>query len=164
MYNVDFIDVKDEWIEIVNNIKKMSKKEGSSVEIGVFGDQSITKIAIENEFGDPPRAHRKWRIPERSFLRHVFDGMEIKLISMMKIMANNILIGKEKMGDDLEKLGNLFEKKVKDFMLSDYYKSTKPNHPITIKIKGHNQPLIQVGKLFSVITHRITGREIKIKK
>lgn len=164
MYNVDLIDVKDKWIQIINNVKELSKKEGNSVEIGVFGDQSIVKIAIENEFGDPPRSDRKWRIPERSFLRHVFDGIKSKLINTMQEMAGNILIGKEKMEDDLEKLGSLFEKKVKDFIISDYYKSTKPNHPITIKRKGHDQPLIQIGKLYSVITHKITGKQIKIKK
>jgi len=163
MYKAELIDHRVEWDEIVNNVKLLSKKEGNSVEIGVFGDQSIVKIAVENEFGDPPRHSRPWPIPERSFLRHVFDNNKDKLLFIMKNMVGNILIGKEKVENDLEKLGILFEKKVKNFILSDYYKISKPNHPITIRIKGHDQTLVQVGKLFSVITYKITGRPIKIK-
>jgi len=163
VYKAELIDHRAEWDEIVKNVQLLSKKEGNSVEIGVFGDQSIVKIAVENEFGDPPRAGRPWPIPERSFLRHVFDTNKNALSTMMEGMVSDILIGKEKIERDLEKLGSLFEKRVKDFILSDYYKISKPNHPITIRIKGHDQTLVQVGKLFSVITHKITGRPVKIK-
>lgn len=163
MYKAELIDKRIEWDEIVKNVQLLSKKEGNAVEIGVFGDQSIVKIAVENEFGDPPRPSRPWPIPERSSFRHVFDRDKDVLSNMMQEMVSNILIGKEKIERNLEKLGIFFEKRVKDFILSDYYKISKPNHPITIKIKGHDHPLIQVGKLFSVITHKITGRPIKIK-
>jgi len=163
VYNVDLIDIREEWDAIVANVKSMSKKNGNSTEIGVFGDQSIVTIAIENEFGDPPRPSRKWRIPERSFLRHIFDRDKEKIAFTMQNMASDILIGKEKMEVALGKLGSSFEKKVKKFIISGYYKATRPNHPITVRIKGHAQPLIQIGKLYSVITHKITGKSVKIK-
>lgn len=163
MYKAELIDKRVEWDEIVKNVQLLSKKEGNAVEIGVFGDQGLVKIAVENEFGDPPRPSRPWPIPERSFLRYVFDRDRDVLLNMMEDMVSNILIGKVKIERSLEILGIFFEKKVKDFILSDYYKISKPNHPITIKIKGHDQTLVQVGKLFSVITHKITGRPIKIK-
>jgi len=163
VYKAELIDKRVEWDEIVKNVQLLSKKEGNAVEIGVFGDEGIVRIAVENEFGDPPRPSRPWPIPERSFMRHVFDRDKDVLLNMMEEMVSNILIGKEKIERDLEKLGVFFEKKVKDFILSSYYKISKPNHPITIKIKGHDQTLVQTGKLFSVITHKITGRPIKIK-
>ena len=164
MYDVELIDVKDEWVELVKRVKAMSKDKGNSVEIGVFEDPGLVKIATENEFGDPPRPKRKWRIPERSFLRHVFDRDKKKLAALMQKGAGDIITGKAKTEKVLEYMGSLFEKNVKDFIISGYYKSSKPNHPITIKIKGNEQPLIQIGKVYSTLTHRITGKAIKIKK
>lgn len=155
MYDVELIDQKEEWIKLVNKIKSMSKPDGNSVEIGLFDDVGLIRIAIENEFGAPPSANRKWSIPERSFLRLVFDKDLEKLNEMMNEYASDIMIGKITRGEALKNMGKIVEKKVKDFIASDYWKSLKPNHPITIKIKKGDHPLIQVGKIYSVITSKV---------
>lgn len=155
MYDVELIDQKEEWTNLINRIKSMSKLDGNSVEIGLFDDVGLIRIAIENEFGAPPSANRKWSIPERSFLRLVFDRDLELLNEIMSESVNNIITGKSKRGKELKQIGEIVEKRIKDFIASDYWKSLKPNHPITIKIKKGDHPLIQVGKIYSVITSKV---------
>jgi len=157
MYDVRLIDQKTQWINLVKKVKEMSVEDGNTVEIGLFKDVGLISIAKENEFGDPPKSNRPYPIPERSFMRYVFDK-DIKLIVKKMIEeASDVLIGKVKMDKKLDEMGIFLTKRIKKFILSDFYKKAKPNHPITIKRKGHDHPLVETGKIVSTLTYK-TGK------
>ena len=155
MYDVTLIDQKTQWINLVKRVKEMSVEDGNTVEIGFFKDIKLIKIMKENEFGDPPRRNRPYPIPERSFMRYTFDKNLKLIIKKMLEGASDVLIGKIKMDKKLNEMGIFVTKKIKKFILSDFYKRAKPNHPITIKRKKHSHPLIQTGKIVSTITYKI---------
>jgi len=155
MYDITLIDQKTQWINLVKRIKEMSVTDGNTVEIGLFKDIGLISIAKENEFGDPPRSNRLYPIPERSFMRYVFDKDLKLIIKKMLDGAGDVLLGKIKMNEKLDEMGILLTERIKKFILSDFYKRAKPNHPITIKRKKHDHPLIETGKIVSTLTYKI---------
>ena len=72
-FEVSIIDQRAAWDNLVTRIRKMTDVAGNVVEVGLFNDVGLISIAKENEFGDPPRRARPYPIPERSFMRLVFD-------------------------------------------------------------------------------------------
>lgn len=155
MFDVKMIDEKTQWINLVKKVKEMSDETGNMVEVGLFEDIGLISIAKENELGDPPRRARPYPIPERSFLRFVFDrDIEINTKLLTKGI-DYILLGIKDKSKILEEVGESVTNSIKEFILSGYYKFKNPNHPITIRRKGHDHPLIQSGKILSTITYKI---------
>jgi len=155
MFDVQLIDEKTQWINLVKKIKEMTDDTGNMVEVGLFKDVGLISIAKENELGDPPRRARPYPIPERSFLRFVFDrDLDINTELLTKGI-DSILSGMKERKKVLEEIGESVTNSIKEFILSGYYKFKNPNHPITIKRKGHDYPLIQSGKIVSTITYKV---------
>jgi len=155
MFDVKFIDEKTQWINLVKKVRELSDEEGNMVEVGLFKDPVLIQIAKENEFGDIPRRKRPWPIPERSFLRYVFDRDLKKNIKLLKDQLNLVLFYGKKRFLALEDIGKIVSGSIKEFILSGYYISIKPNHPITIRKKKHNYPLIESGKIVSELTYKV---------
>lgn len=155
MFNVELIDHRKEWDDFLQRIKGLTDETGCITEVGLFGPSDLVEIAEQNELGDPPRGNRKWPIPERSFMRYVFDKDIDKNTKLLFKGIDDIILKKRTVSQVLNQLGDEVATDIKNFILSDYYKSSKPNHPITVRIKGHDHPLIQIGKMFSLITHKI---------
>lgn len=155
MFDVEIIDEKTQWTNLVKKVKELSDQEGNMVEVGLFSDVGLISIAKENEFGGPPRRARPWPIPERSFLRFVFDRDLHDNIKMMTRYIDDLITGTRTRHEILLKVGESVANSVKLFILSNYYKFKNPNHPITIRRKGHSHPLIQTGKIYSTLTYKI---------
>lgn len=155
MFDVTLIDEKTQWVNLVKTVKTLTDPGGNVVEVGLFKDIGLISIAKENEFGDPPRRARPYPIPERSFMRHVFDRDLDKNAELLFKGLDDILIGKKSRYKVLDEIGEHVTKSIRDFILSGQYQWSKPNHPITIKRKGHTYPLIQSGKIVSTLTHKI---------
>ena len=154
MFDVELIDHRKEWDDFLRRIKELTDEEANTVEVGLFGPSDLVEIATMNEFGDPPRGNRKWPIPERSFMRYIFDKDIKKNTELLFKGIDDIILNNRTKGQVLDQVGDEVATSIKKFILGDYYKGIKPNHPITMKIKGHDHPLIQVGKIFSLITHK----------
>lgn len=155
MFDIEIIEDKTQWVNLVKKIRGMTDEDGNMVEVGLFGDIGLVSIAKENELGDPPRRNRPWPIPERSFLRYVFDRDLEKNVKRMFRGAQEIIFNNVKSFDILEKIGETVSNEIKEFILSDYYFFTKPNHPITIRRKKHDHPLIEKGKIVKTLTYKV---------
>lgn len=155
MYDVKLIDHRQEWDDFLKRIKELTDMEANMVEVGLFGPSDLVIIATMNELGDPPRNNRKWPIPERSFMRYIFDKDLKKNADLLCEGIDDIILKNRTRGQVLNDIGDEVATSIKKFILSDFYKGVRPNHPITMKIKSHDHPLIQVGKIFSLITHKV---------
>lgn len=164
MFDVELIDHKENWDALVAKVRGLTNVEGNVTEVGLFGDTKLVQIAKENEFGDAPKSNRNYPIPERSFLRFVFDKDLDKNSKLLMQGIDDIITGKRTSFKVLDDVGDEVATSIKKFILSDHYKFSKPNHPITIKIKGHDNPLIQIGKIFSLITHKVGKGEPRERK
>ena len=164
MFDVELIDHRVDWDALVKKVRDLTNVQGSVTEVGLFGDASLVEIARRNEFGDPPRSDRNWPIPERSFLRYVFDKDLDKNTKLLMRGIDDMIANKRTKFKVLDDVGDEVATSVKKFILSDYYKSSKPNSPITMRIKGHDHPLIQIGKIFSLITHKVGKGEPRERK
>jgi len=155
VFDVELIDQKTQWINLVKKIKDMTDEKGNITEIGLFKDIGLISIAKENELGDPPRRARPYPIPERSFMRFVFDRDLDKNTALLFEGIEKILLGTKTRLQVLDEIGKTVTNSIKKFIASGYYKFSKPNHPITIKRKGHDYPLIETGKIYSTLTYKI---------
>ena len=165
MFNVEIIDQKIQWVNLVKKIKDMTDEKGSVVEAGLFEDIGLISIAKENELGDPPRRARPYPIPERSFMRFTFDRDLDKNTALLLKGVEEIILGAKTKFKILNEIGEIVTNSIKEFILSGYYKFSKPNHPITIRRKGHNYPLIETGKIVSTLTYKVgRGNPKKTKK
>lgn len=154
-FEVDIIDQRTAWDNLVTRIKKMTNVAGNVVEIGLFNDVGLISIAKENEFGDPPHRARPYPIPERSFLRLVFDRDLDENTEALFKGASEIIGETKSKFKVLEEIGTKVTNDIKEFILSGFYKGKNPNHPITIRRKGHDFPLIQTGKIYSTLTYKV---------
>jgi len=155
VYDVGLIDDKTQWTNLIKKIKELTNESGNMVEVGLFNDTGLISIAKENEFGDPPRRARPWPIPERSFLRFVFDRDLNENIKFLFNGIDDIISGTKTRFKVLNETGLKVTNSIKEFIISNYYKSNRPNHPITIRRKKHDHPLIQSGKIYSMMTYKI---------
>jgi hypothetical protein len=155
MFDIEIIDQKTQWVNLVKKVKEMTDEKGNVSEIGLFEDVGLISIAKENEFGDPPRRARPWPIPERSFLRFVFDRDLDENTELLFKGVDEILLDIKNRFQVLNEIGIKVTNSIKEFILSGYYKFNNPNHPITIRRKGHDHPLIESGKIVSTITYRV---------
>ena len=155
MFDVKLIDEKTQWTNLIKKVKELTDSESSVTEVGLFKDVGLITIAKENEFGDPPRMNRPYPIPERSFMRFVFDrdlDLNTKLLSKG---IDDIITGTRTREKVLDNIGKEVTDSIRNFILDGYYQYRKPNHPITISKKGHTYPLIQKGKIVTMLTHKV---------
>jgi len=153
--DIEIIDEHENWDKFYNNIKKLKEENVASVGVGFFDNDKILDKAYKQEFGDPPRSYRPFNIPQRSFLRHVFDT-EIEIFyNYMKKLSEELFDGKIKIKELLNEIGEFVESEIINFIEGPYYRMYKPNAKITILKKGHDQPLIGTGEMVENINHKL---------
>jgi len=115
---------------------------------------SINK-AVWNEFGTRGGASGGgWGgpIPERPFMRNAMRANAGKYRAALRSSAAKILKGKEKTETVLRKLGNLAQDDIKAEITS---LSSPPNSPVTIKLKGSSNPLIDTGEMRGDVRYKV---------
>lgn len=107
----------------------------------------ISEVGIINEFGSPTRG-----IPERSFIRSTVDENQRQLNEDIRVSYTNILLGKTNAKKELEKLGfaitTLIQNKIKTL-------KSPPNAPLTVELKGSNNPLVDSQLLMRSINFEV---------
>lgn len=91
-------------------------------------------------------------IPERPFLRNAMRDNAAKYRQGMKQGAVKALRGQTGLRTILAELGNDAQDDVKDSIVS---LSSPPNSPVTIELKGSDNPLIDSGALHDAIRWKI---------
>lgn len=124
-----------------NSFTKIGLQENATNKEG----EDLVEIAATNEFGDPGR-----RIPERSFIRSTTDEVRPEAFRLMKTGLGRIIDGKTSARKVLGKVGLFMETKIKK-KITDL--RTPPNAPLTIALKGSDNPLIDTGQLRQSIRH-----------
>lgn len=91
-------------------------------------------------------------IPERSFVRSTFDEKEKSWSDFFDKQVQNIIIGKMTAEEVYSLLGN---KVVTDIQRQIRNMSNPKNAPSTVSSKGHNNPLIDTGRLRQSVTWKV---------
>lgn len=142
-------DIDRGWKKIKHELGNM---RGSYVQIGVLSSSpdyidgtSMAEVAFWNEFGTK-------RIPERPFIKTTADERAGTYKAFMEQQVVKIFQNRSTVKTSLNKAGVLAQghvrKKIRDI-------STPPNAPITIKIKGSSNPLIDTGLLLRSIDYEV---------
>lgn len=84
--------------------------------------------------------------PARPFLK---EGINSKKNELNKAMEEQVEAVKNGKNANWDKVGTMAVGAVQEFVRGDYYKSTKPNSPETIKEKGSDTPLIDTADLLN---------------
>jgi len=161
----------------LNKIKKEFK--GGAVDIGVFGDQSISQfnmfaglleigkisdlvlIAATNEFGTTQAGPNKnIVIPQRSFLRGGIDEKKGDIRKRLDEGKDNIVRGKMTTDKFLKGLGLYVAKKIIVERINRSKEWAERNADSTIARKTRagkkgDQPLVDTGRLKNSITFRV---------
>lgn len=151
----------------------MLEELGSTkVEVGILGDagSDILLIASVNEFGASINVTDKMRgylssqgihlradtttinIPERSYIREVFDTKKSVIISQCESTLEKVINLQIPPSTLFELIGQLCVSLIQDHMTS---LSSPANSPATVRLKGSSNPLINTGRLRSSINFRL---------
>lgn len=118
-------------------------------------DQDNINKAVWNEFGTRGGASGGgWRgpIPERPFMRNAVRENRGKYRDALRSSAAKILTGKTQLRTVLSKLGILAQGDVQAEITS---LQSPPNSPVTIKLKGSSNPLIDDGEMRGAVTYKV---------
>jgi hypothetical protein len=145
-------------------IKRLTAGHNIAARVGVLDPtasaphplrQNITigEVAILNEYGS-----RKARVPRRSFLRETMKRLRVTsgsgaVMSFLNGAIGSIVEGNLTARQALMQLGAMVDKEVRATIYSHV---PPPNHPVTIKNKGHDETLIHTGTLVNAISHDVT--------
>ena len=120
-----------------------------------MADQDNINKAVWNEFGTAGGASGGgWGgpIPERPFLRNAMRNNASKYRNAMASSAEKILLGQATLDSVLTKLGTLAEQDVKNEITS---LRSPPNSPVTIEMKGSDNPLIDTGEMRNAVRYKV---------
>lgn len=130
----------------------------SKVKVGLpkgKADADIIKIGIWNHFGTRGGASGGgWGgpIPERPFLTNAIRDNQGAYRAAMAKSAKKILMGSTTMNAVVTKLGILAQGDIQQEITA---LRSPPNSPVTIALKGSNNPLIDSGRLRASITYKV---------
>lgn len=159
-----------------NNIPRLQaqlrKLTNRKVRVGIFGDEDSEMVMIGNvhEYGCEipvtPKM-RAWfaaqgyplkktttviKIPERSFIRSGYDENEDALFNKIEDLFQNVLDFSINADIFADMVGLELESKIKDKMRNI---SNPANSQMTVDRKGSDNPLVDSGRLFGSITHKL---------
>ena len=123
------------------------QEQGGFVDIGIQSDEedSLLQKATDNEFG-------KGRTPARPFIRGAIDKNEDEFLRHAEKVSGEIVDGKMSKYDALTEMGMLIEDGTKLYVKN---LDTPPNAPLTIKLKGFDNPLIHTGEMLNSIRYAV---------
>lgn len=121
---------------------------------GVADEDNINK-AVWNEFGTRGGASGGgWGgpIPERPFLRNAMRDNAHGYTTIMGQQAAKIVRGEQTLDGAMNRLGVRAEEDVKDEITS---LSSPPNSPVTIEMKGSDNPLINTAEMRNSVRYKV---------
>ncbi|NTS31269.1 hypothetical protein HQ945_08375 [Phyllobacterium sp. BT25] len=130
----------------------------SKVKVGLpkgAADGEIIKIGVWNHFGTKGGASGGgWGgpIPERPFLTNAMRNNRSNYRSAMRSAAKAVLLGSTNMKSVVTKLGIMGQGDVQKEITA---LRSPPNSPVTIALKGSDNPLIDTGRLRASITYKV---------
>lgn len=139
--------------------KSLSKNY--SVKVGILGektnrqegDKTNAEIGVSHEYGSFSN-----KIPQRSFLRMpLFEKSEQIVEKVSKGSLALILQGNYK--QVFTNLGIAAEEMIQRAFATRGFGKWKPNAPLTVKLKGSDSPLIDVGELRDSITSKVVDKK-----
>lgn len=147
---------KSVWEKMKKNLRRGDNLE---IRLGIFPESMygpendnlpVAQVFKWNELGTetaPPRP--AFRV---GFLAPVRKGM---YNSYFRDSLKDILEGKTTFAKEYKILGNMMEKDLKE-VIEDW--STPPNAPLTVELKGFNNPLIETEKMLNSIESKVAKR------
>ena len=129
--------------------KALQELNSKKVKVGLLasaGPDNIKK-GVKNEFGVPSK-----NVPERSFIRTTFNDEKNKVANRFEQVLESIQRGNFEVDKKLKAIGIEHEGKVKQ-KITDI--RTPPNAPLTIALKGFDNPLIETGEMRSKIASTV---------
>lgn len=123
-----------------------------AVKVGLLpsaGSENLKK-GVTNEFGVPSE-----NIPERSFIRSTFNDEKNKVADRFEQIFQSIINGNFEVDKKLRAIGVEHEGKVKQ-KITDI--RTPPNAPLTIALKGFDNPLIHTGEMRGKIESTVINK------
>lgn len=146
------ISVQRRSTGLLERIKRaLTRSKKADVAVGFpAGKVKATEIqkALWNEFGTKGGG---WGgpIPERPFMRNSIRNNKAKYQAALKSSGAKILVGNGDMEMALRRLGILAQGDIQSEITS---LASPPNSPVTIKLKGSSNPLIDTGRMRQSVT------------
>ena len=131
-------------IGVVENSIGVNRRTGKVKEI------SVAEEAARNEFGDPSR-----NVPARPFLEMTAN----ENIDQWDDEAASLLQNKQGSRSVIETIAILARDAVKEKISTG--EGRAPNAPLTVLIKGRNQPLVDFGDLLNSISYEIHFEDLE---
>jgi hypothetical protein len=128
----------------------LDRNINSTVEVGIFGDtgSKVLYKAVVNEFGKFPL------IPSRPFIRYTMDTHADKINKFIDKEVGRMVEKNYSPEKTLARIGEYVKRLIVKTINTSKAWAT-PNSPVTIKIKGSDQPLVNTGEMRSKITYRV---------
>jgi len=139
-------DVTGSYLKALDQLDDKAVKSGL---LASAGTENIKK-GIDNEFGVPRK-----RTPERSFVRSTFDDEKENVTKRFEQIYEAINKGDFNVVSKLRAIGIEHAGKVKQ-KITDI--KTPPNAPITIALKGFDNPLIRTGEMRSKVSSEVINK------
>lgn len=143
-------DIDRGWKRIERDIKVL---KGCEVKSGLMGNDSVNGVSVidyaaYNEFGTS-------MIPARPFMSKTYDENIKETNQRIDFMAGQLLDGKIKPKQLLNRLGLYYSNKIK-MTIRKAKQWAVPNTKRTIKAKGSSSPLIDTGRMVGAVNFEIT--------
>lgn len=143
---------------LLTRLVRLFKRPSPRVKVGFPAgktDADEIQKAIWNEFGTAGGASGGgWGgpIPERPFVRNAMRNNRGKYADGLRNSASKLVQGKGEVDQVLNKLGILAQG---DIQAEITALATPPNSPVTVKLKGSNNPLVDTGGMRGAVTWEI---------
>ena len=148
--------------KVWEQIKKRMLRNTGSVDVGWFQEARydngtpVAWIALLNEYGYITSGKYKGYHPPRPFFRtfwQAYSTTEIATKLHIIPMVQQVALGRMTWNSLYKKMGDELVKLVKERIVT--YK-TPANSPLTISLKGFNDPLIETKTMLNTIRYRIS--------
>lgn len=166
--------IKDVYNRLPDIKSEIDKMANQAVIAGILpsDDEHLQMIAVVNEYGCHIRAKngpylvipgpkgtfyrlKEVDIPARSFLRSTFDAHNKEWQEVMTKGVKAIIDGKMTANQVIGRTGRLMRAEIKKGIRA---KKSPANAPLTVAVKGKDDPLEDTGKLRSSIHYRTVKR------
>lgn len=155
-FGVTITPKKGQFLTIPVNKKAKGKNPRDFQDLFVLhadsGELFLVKEKGETELEFYYWLARSVTIPERSYIRSGFDERAPRIEQRAVTLLKQVLSFKISPNDYFEALGQYVVGQIKDYMTN---LSSPANSPLTVKMKGSSNPLIDTGRLRQSITHKV---------
>lgn len=141
-YNIgDNMIIKDEFTCIIDSI---SEPLDITIKSGLMDDDELVKIGTYNNYGTE-------HIPARPFI-----GKALRNLDLSGLSDNYLINDKEQINNKIQSIGNKMDENIRNSITNMEYID---NAPSTIRKKGFNFPLVETGRMYEKINHKIVNNK-----